>query len=167
MDTTPELRISPTRGAMTVGAATAALMLVVSLVGWQIAGWIVFVGGIFYGMRIYKRVLGGIIVYSKSLNVGCQTAFFASLIMAFVGYVSTTFEPSLITSMLDVAEQQMKTSGFPEGLVDAAVQQWRGILTPMVFGVMIIFMYSTVGCFASIILAFFVRNAKPGEFVEY
>jgi len=167
MDTTPELRISPTRGAMTVGAAIAALMLVVSVVGWQIVGWLVFVGGIFFGMRIYKRVHGGIIVYSGALNIGCQTAFFASLIMAFVGYVSTTFEPSLITSMLDVAELQMKASGFPERLVETAVQQWREILTPMVLGVMIIFMYSIVGCLASIILAFFVRNAKPGEFVKY
>jgi len=167
MVTTPELHISPTRGAMTVGAVTAVLMLVVSVVGWKIVGWLVFVCGIFYGMRIYKRVLGGTIDYFGVLNIGCQTAFFASFIMAFVGYVSTTFEPSLITSMLDVAEQQMKASGFPEGLVETAVQQWREILTPMVFGVMIIFMYSTVGCLASIILAFFVRNTKPGESVEY
>ena len=166
MDTSPELRVSPTRGAMTIGAATAALMLAFSVVGWPVMGWLVFVGGVFYGMYIYKKALGGTIGYSKALNVGAQTAFFTSLIMAFVGYMSTTLDPSSLAAMLDVAEQQLRTSGIHEVLVEMAMQQWREILSPVVFALIIIFMYSMAGTFISIVFAFFVRNAKPGKFAE-
>lgn len=167
MDSSKELTVSPTRGAMTIGAVTAVLMLVTSYFGWPIMGWLVFVGGIFSGMSTYKRALGGMIFYSGALNIGFQTAFFASLIMAFAGYVSVTVEPSLIASMIDAAELQMKASGFPEELVLMAVQQWREILTPTVYAIMIILMHSLAGGFTSIILALLVRNAKPGKFVEY
>ena len=167
MDTNSELRISPTRGAMTIGAFTAGVMLVVSIVNVPVLVWLVFVGGIYLGMRTYKKVLDGIIIYSRALNVGFQTAFFASLIMAFFAYVTITFKPSLINTMFEVAEQRLKTSGAPSELVDTAVQQWRGIFSPLMFAVVMIFMYSVIGGLVSIVCALFVKNAKPGKFVEY
>ena len=167
MDKPTELPISPTRTAMTIGAITAALMLVVSAVGLQFIGWLVFVGGIYYGMKRFKKELGGIIVYFSALNAGFQTAFFASIILAFVVYVTTTLEPSLIAEMLDSMEQQLKTSGVSSGLVEIAVKQWNEILSPLVFAVITIFGYSLTGGLASLVCAFFVRNAKPGEFVKY
>ena len=159
--------VSPTRTAMTVGAFTAALMLVVSTFGWQIVGWLIFLGGIYWGMRRFKNENDGIITWFMAWNAGLQTAFFASTILAFVAYMSTKFEPSLISDLLDVVEQQLKSSGIPEGLTESAMQQWREILTPVVFAVIIIFMYSAIGCFASIIYAFFVYTAKPGESVDF
>jgi len=166
MDTNSGLRLSPTRGAMTIGALTAGGMLVVSLFNIPVLAWLVFMGGIYFGMKTYKKVLGGIIIYYRALSVGFQTAFFASLIMAFFTYVATTFEPSLMDTLFDAAEQQMKTSGVPSALVDTAVQQWRKIFSPLMFAIFTIFMYSAVGGLASIVFAFFVKNVKSGEFVE-
>ena len=159
--------VSPTRTAMTVGAFTAVLMLVVSAVGWQVVGWIVFLGGIYWGMKRFKNERGGIITWFRALNAGFQTAFFASVILAFVGYMSTKLEPSLITEMLNTVEQQLKTAGIPEGLTELAMQQWREIFSPVVFALIIIFMYSAMGGIASIVYAFFVYTAKPGEFVDF
>jgi len=159
--------VSPTRTAMTVGAFTAALMLIVSAVGWQIVGWLVFLGGIYWGMKRFKTERGGIITWFRAMNAGFQTAFFASVIMAFVGYMTTKLDPSLITEMLNMVEMQLKTSGIPEGLIESAMRQWREILSPVVFAVIIIFMYSALGCIASAVYALFVYTAKPGEYVDF
>ena len=167
MDTTPVLLVSPTRIAMTVGAVTATLMLLASTIGWQIVGWLIFAGGIWSGMRLFRNEHGGILTYFKALNAGVQTSFFASLILAFIGYITTTFEPSLITAMLDTVEQQLNANSIPEGLAEMAMQQWRNILSPVVFAVIIIFMYTVMGCLASIVCALFIQNAKPKEFVDY
>ena len=74
-------------------------MLAVSSLGWQILGWLVFVGGIYYGMKRFRKEMYGSISYFKALNCGIQTAFFASVICAFFVYMSTTVEPSLIVQM--------------------------------------------------------------------
>ena len=168
METSAELPpVSSTRIAMSVGAVTAALMLVVSAFGWQVVNWIVFLAGIYWGMKRFKNELGGIIVYFRALSAGFQTAFFASLIMAFFSYVSATLEPSLIDATLATVEQQLKTYSVSSALVEESVQQWREMLSPMVIAAITIFSYSTIGGLLSIVFAFFVRNAKPGEFVEY
>jgi len=166
MYTPSEITVSPTKGAMSIGAATAGVMLIFSMFNAQILGWLVFVGGIYFGMRTYRKVLGGIINYSDALNIGFKTAFFASLILAFFAYVTTTMDASLIATFLDTAEEQLKTSGFQPVLVENAMQQWREGLTPMMFGGMIIFMYSAIGGLVSIVFALLVRNAKRDEFVS-
>jgi len=167
MDTNLKLRISPTRGAMTIGAFTAGVMLVVRIFNAPVLEWLIFVGGIYFGMRTYKNVLGGIIIFSRALNVGFQTAFFASLILAFFAYATTTFEPSLMNTMFEYAEQQLKASDFPPALVDTAVQRLREFFSPLTFAIVTIFAFSAIGGLVSIVCALFVKNAKPGEFVEY
>jgi len=148
---------------MTVGAAVAGIMLIVSALGLPLLGWLVFIGGIYYGMWIFRKTLGGVVSYIRALNVGFQTAFFASLILAFFAYLSTTMDSSLIPSILNAAEEQLKTSKIPSELVDNVVQQWREILSPVIFAGIMIFMYSATGGFVSIILAIFVRKNKNCE----
>jgi len=167
MESSRELRLSPMRGAMNIGAVTAGIMLLFSAFSLPILGWFVFLGGIYFGMRTYRKVLGGAIVYSEALNIGFQTAFFSSTILAFFVYVTATIEPSVIVALVDAAEVQLKTSGVPSGLVEAMVQQWHETLTPIILAIIAILMYTAVGGFAGILLAFFVRNAKPDEIVEY
>jgi len=166
MESSPELRVSPMRGAMTIGAATAGGMLVFNTF-MPILTWLVFFGGIYFGMRTYRKVLDGIIIYFNALNVGFQTAFFASLIMAFFIYMTATIDSSFIAALVDAAEEQWKTSGMSSELTEVVVQQLRATLTPVMLAIITIFMYTAVGGIAGIILAFFVRTAKRGEFVEY
>jgi len=147
--------VSPTRTAMTVGAVTGALMLAVLAMGLQILGWLVFVGGIYYGMIRFRRETGGCISYLKALYAGVQTAFFTSVILAFAGYVSTTLDASLIVAMLEMVEQRLLASGVPPRLADIAMQQWREIFSPAVFAVIIIFTYSTTGGFVGMLCALF------------
>ena len=148
--------VTPTRIAMNMGAVTAALMLVVLVFGLQILGWLVFVGGIYYGMSRFRKEAGGSISYIKALYAGIQTAFFTSVILAFAGYMTTTLDTSLIVAMLDAVEQQLLASEVPSGLVETAMQQWRGVFSPVIFAIMIVFAYSATGVFAGMICALFV-----------
>ena len=159
--------VSPAQTAMTVGAVTAALMLVAISIGWAIVGWLVFIAGIFWGMKRFKNECGSVITYFRAWNAGVQTAFFSSVILAFTVYVSAKLDPSLIVAMLEATEQQLLTMEIPSILVETAMQQWREILSPVVFAILIIFMYSITGCFISILCAFFVRNAKHSELVDF
>ena len=132
MDISEEPQVSPTQTAMTIGAITAVLMLLVSAIGWQILGWIAFTGGIYYGMKRFRKETGGYISYFKALLTGAQTAFFASFILAFVSYVAATMEPSLIDTSLSNMEQQLISFGITSELAEIAVKQWREILSPIV-----------------------------------
>ena len=161
MESSEVCPVTPTRTAMTIGAFTAALMLIVSTFGWQMVGWLIFLGGVYWGMKRFRNELGGMITWFRAMNAGLQTAFFASFIIAFVGYMTTKLEPSLINEMLDTVELQLKAYSLPEGLAESVMQQWRELLSPMVFALIIIFMYSAIGCIASIIYALFVYTAKP------
>ena len=153
--------VSSTRTAMTVGAVIAALMLTVFALGFQILGWLVFLGGIYYGMKRFRKEMGGSISYFKALNCGIQTAFFASVICAFFVYVSATMEPSLIDKTLDAVEQQLKTYDIPSALIESSTQQMRETLSPFVLGVFTIFMYCTAGCIAGVVCAFFAQKEQP------
>jgi len=157
--------ISPTKGAMSVGAVAAGLMILVGIFNVPILGWLIFFGGIYLGMRTYRKVLDGMIPYSKALSVGFQTAFFTSLILAFFAYMSTTLDTSLIPAMLEAAEARLKSVGLQPSFAEFIVQGWREMLSPMILGGIMIIMYSAVGGFISMILAIFVGNAN--EEVEY
>ena len=88
-------------------------------------------------------------------------AFFASIILAFVSYVSTTMEPSLIDTTLNAMEQQLKTTNVPSGLVEMVMQQWREILSPVILAVATIFMCSAIGCMIAVVCALFIQNDQP------
>jgi len=160
MDISAEPQVLPTRMAMTIGAITAALMLLVSATGLQILGWIAFTGGIYYGMKRFRKETGGYISYFKALLTGAQTAFFASIILAFVSYVSATMEPSLIETSLNSIEQQLAAFGIPSELAEIAVQQWREILTPVVVAAISIFTYTAIGCMVALVCALFVSKEQ-------
>jgi len=153
--------VSPTHTAMTAGAITAGLMFLVLVIGLQILGWIVFVGGIYYAMKHYRKEIGGGITYFKALNCGVQTAFFVSVICAFFIYLSATLEPSQIEKILDASEQLLITYNFPPALIEDLTQQMRTTLTPFVLGVFTIFMYSAAGCIAGVVCAFFTQKEQP------
>ncbi|MDR1155409.1 MAG: DUF4199 domain-containing protein [Bacteroidales bacterium] len=161
MGTSAEPSVSPTRTAMTTGAVIAALMLAVFATGLQIIGWLVFAGGIYYSMKRFRAETGGYISYFMALSTGIQTAFFASLILAFASYLTSTMEPALIDTALDAMEQQFKASSVPSGLAEMMMQQWRKILSPTVVGVITVFICSAMGCIVAIVCAFFIRNDQP------
>jgi hypothetical protein len=146
---------------MTAGAVVALLMLAVFAMGWQIMGWMIFAGGVYCGMKRFCREAGGSVGYFRALFAGVQTAFFASLILAFVGYVTARMEPSVIDATLDAMERQLKESGAPSGLADAVMQQWREILSPVVLAVITVVMCSAAGSVTAAACAFFVGNGRP------
>jgi len=162
-----EIPDSPTRIAMRGGVFTATLMLIFSALGWQLMSWLAFIFGIYMGMKAYKSVRGGIIIYSQALSAGFQTAFFTSFILAFFAYVSVTINPSGIDITLEAMEQQLKTYTLSPVIAESIVQQWREILSPVMVAAITIFAYSAAGGLVAVLLAFFVKNTKSGEFVEY
>ena len=158
MDTPVESVVSTTRTAMTIGAVTAAAMLVVTAVGLQIFGLLVFVGGIYSGMKKFRKEAGGFIGYFEAFIVGIQTAFFASVILAFFTYVSATVEPAEIAAMLNDMEQQLISLNYPSGLTETLMQQLRETLSPLILAVAAIFSYNVIGGIIAAICAIFIRN---------
>ena len=158
---------SPVRIAMNYGAVIAVLMLGVSFVGWQKISWIVFLFGIYKGMKRYRRELGGAIDYFRALLAGFQTAFFTSSILAFVAYVTATLDPSVIDTAIASMEQQLnETNTLLRQFVDASViQQARKMMSPVMFAALCLFRYCAIGGLASILFAFFVRRLLI--FVKY
>lgn len=161
MHTQDELPVAITPLAMTVGAFTAVLMLVFSAVGWQFMVWFIFMFGVWYGMRFWRKEKVGSISYFLALNIGAKTAFYTSLIMAFANYVAATLEPSLIIKTLDAVEQRLLTLEVPSLLTETAMQQWREILTPLMLGGITIFMYTVFGFFVALFCAFFIKKGQP------
>ena len=143
------------RIATNVGAVVAILMLCASFFGWQKIGWFIFVMGVYSGMKRYRREIGGCIGYFRALQAGFQTSFFASLILAFVVYVSATFNPAMIDAALEVFEQRIATSGLQSELI---MPQMRNNLTPTMFAASAIFAYCAIGGLVSIVAAFFVKK---------
>ena len=147
--------VSPMRIATNVGAVVAILMLCASLFGWQKIGWFIFVIGIYSGMKRYRKEIGGCIGYFRALQAGFQTSFFASLILAFVAYVSATFDPASLETALEMIEQRIITSGLQSELI---MPQMRENLTPTMFAASAVFAYCAIGGLVSIVGAFFVKK---------
>ena len=150
------------RIAMNVGAVIACFMLCASLFGWQRISWIIFVFGIFSGMKRYRKELGGCIGYFRALLAGFQTSFFASLILAFVTYVSVTYNPAVVNEAVEMFEQRIVSSGLQPELI---VPHVRKILTPTMFAASAVFSYCSIGVLVSTVLAFFVK--KQLAYVNY
>ena len=149
-----ETTVSPTRIAMNTGAITAALMLGASFVGWQRVGWVIFGVGIFYGMKLYRNEIGGAIGYGRALQAGVQTAFFMSLVLSFVVYMSAFFDPSVIGKTLEAMEERLIASEIPA----AAMEQMKETMTPIMLAAFSIVAYCILGGFISLVFAFFVKK---------
>ncbi len=159
MNKSSEPPVSLTRIAMTIGAITAGLMLILSAIpGLQILSWGAFVGGIYYSMIRFRKETGGFISYSKALAMGVQTAFFASLIMAFIYYMTAQTDPLTINAYLEAIEKMLQSYNLPSGTAESMMQQMREVVTPIFLAIVAILTYSMTGCLIALICALFVRN---------
>lgn len=151
---------------MTIGAITAALMMILPMlpVLAQLAvvlNLTVFVGGVYYGMKRFRSEVGGSIGYLKIAFAGIQTAFFASLILAFVNYVMTkAIDPSSIDLYQAAVEQRLKTSGLPSEVEASYTQMMSEMLTPGFISCVIIMMYTAMGTALALIAGVFMRDDK-------
>ena len=131
MDVSSDSSFSPTRMAGTVGAITAALMLLVSMIpGSGLLGQLIFAGGIYYGMKKIRKKSISAVSYAKISFAGIQVAFFASLIMAFVVYITVKFEPSVMDTYLAAAEQMLRSAEISSAEIDRGIQQMRELMSP-------------------------------------
>ncbi len=131
------------------------------LSGLQILSVLIFIGGIYYGMKHFRKEIGGYIDYFKAFVVGAQTAFFTSVILAFVFYMAAKIEPQVIEVYLNTSEKMFQSWNLPSGVVENSMQQMREMLTPGVIAMACIMTYSLVGVFISLICAIFIKNDQP------
>ncbi len=168
MNTPPDTPISSTRIAMTVGAVTAVLMLVIPMLPGlnrlaQLISLAVFAGGIYYGMKQFRIVTGGSISYMKAFVVGIQIAFYTSVVLAFITYMmAKIIDPSIIDTYLNAIEQTLQSMNMPSGIADTHMQQMRELISPGFLAFATIFSYCLVGVvIASICGLFFKNTGQP------
>ncbi|MDR1672044.1 MAG: DUF4199 domain-containing protein [Bacteroidales bacterium] len=151
--------VSSTRTAMTVGAVAGILTPVIPALPIlnqyaQIVSISVFVGGIYYGIRIF-RDKSGINVYGKLLAAGVKTAFFASVIIAFITYMTAKLNPSVTDVYLQAVSQQL-----PPDLNETYMDMFRKIISPVFLAASTIVSYTLAGSLAALLCAVVAKNTS-------
>lgn len=156
--------VSSVHTAMTAGAVAGAMMVAVSLMPFlnqwgQLIQWIVFTGGIYYGMKRFREKCGGYVGYAKAANAGMQVAFFISFILAFFIYLmAKVVDPSIITAYLDATGQMLQAMNIPSGIIETNMQQMREMLSPVTLAFATLMAYSLAGGIIAFFCGFFVQH---------
>ncbi len=172
MDTTSDSSVSPTRTAGTIGAITAFLMLIVPMLPGlnrmaQAVTWAVFIGGIYYGMKYFREKTGGQITYSKISKVGALVAFFASVIPAFVLYMTAKLNPAIMDEFIAAANRVLQSTNMSAAEVDLGMKQMNEMMSPVFLAFSVILSYSLLGAIAACILGLFMKNAGQPDKQPY
>ncbi|MDR1866449.1 MAG: DUF4199 domain-containing protein [Bacteroidales bacterium] len=163
MNKSSDIPVSSTRLAMNVGAVTAALMLLVSFVPvlnqFGLIGIFVFACGICYGIRMFRK-MSGVGSYGKLLATGIRTAFYASLILAFVMYVTVkAINPGIVDEYLKICEQVLQPSMPPE-MLSNYMEQCRKTFSPVFLAFGTLMLYTLTGTVAAAICAVWLRKSS-------
>lgn len=152
---------------MTVGAIVGLLVVVIPMLpvlnNWaQLISLGVFIGGIYYGMKRFRDGQDDYIGYGKLFITGMQIAFFASIILAFITYVTAkVIDPSLMDIYLETIEKTLQSSKMPPGIIDNNMQEMRNMISPVFLAFATIFSYTLVGIFIASICGLVLKN--PGH----
>ncbi|MDR3094135.1 MAG: DUF4199 domain-containing protein [Bacteroidales bacterium] len=156
--------VSSTQIAMSVGAVTGCLMLLSTILPLaQVLGICVFTGGIYYGVRLFRN-RSGEFNYGQLFWTGLQTAFFTSVIMAFVVYVmAKVIEPSILTAYMEAIEKMLQASELPATIAEQTMQQARELISPVFLAFAVVFTYTLIGAIAALICSLILNkpNLQP------
>jgi uncharacterized protein involved in cysteine biosynthesis len=157
MEMSSEMPVSSTRISMTAGAVIGLLMVLIQVN--LLINLLVFTGGIYYTVRLYRKKRAGDVVYSQLLTTGIQTAFFTSVILAFVIYlVAKVIDPSVMAVFVDMIEQTLRSSETPSEILSVSMEQIREQISPELLAVATIIQYTLIGSVIAAICGFILRN---------
>lgn len=157
--------------ALNYALITAAILIILDLVFYvldvpsqsniRIVTWLVYIGGIIWGQKIYRDVhSGGFATYGKTFSVGFTVGFFAALVVAIYTYIFIKFVDQIaITQAMDAAEQKMIQAG---NATDEQIEQGLKIAakftTPFMISIMAL-IFSTIGVTViSLITSIFIKK---------
>ncbi|MDR2848136.1 MAG: DUF4199 domain-containing protein [Bacteroidales bacterium] len=156
--------VSSTQIAMSVGAVTGCLMLISGVLPFaQIVGICVFTGGVYYGVRLFRN-RSEEFNYGQLFWTGLQTAFFTSIIMAFVVYLmAKVLDPSLLTTYMDAVEKMLQSSELPAEITARTIEQAREMISPVFLAFAVVCTYTMLGAIAALICSLILNkpNFQP------
>ncbi|GHT22467.1 hypothetical protein FACS189430_04280 [Bacteroidia bacterium] len=156
-----KVMVSSTQTAMSVGAATGCLMLLSSVLPLaQLLGICVFTGGVYYGVRLFRN-RSEAFSYGQLFWAGLQTAFFTSVIMAFVVFVTAkVINPAILTAYVEAIEKMLHASELPTALAAQTMEQARELISPVFLAFAVVCTYTLLGAIAALICSLILNRSN-------
>jgi hypothetical protein len=100
--------------------------------------------------------------YGQLFWTGLQTAFFTSIIMAFVVYVTAkVLNPSILTAYTEAIEKMLQASELPAEIAARTMEQARELISPVFLAFAVICTYTLLGAIAALICALILNKPNP------
>lgn len=166
-------RPSIIRPAMTYGLIIALVIIILAVLTWifslEGAGWMrwfnwaAYFGVLYFCLKNWRdHYNGGFIRYGKALSAGILFMFFASVIYAFYNVIYLTWiDPTAVSRMLDIMEDEYYRRGFTEEQVTAAMGFATKLRGPGMQFFSVIIGTTFLGVVLSLIVSIFIR--KEGD----
>jgi hypothetical protein len=85
--------------------------------------FLLLVGGLVYGMRMFREQNGGYMTYGQGLGVGTLAAGVAGLLSSLVSTFYVKFvDPGLLKRTMDTQREQMEERGMSDAQIDQAMK---------------------------------------------
>jgi hypothetical protein len=163
---------SVTMNGLTIGAVTAIVMIVYSLIMYifnlhlnQTLGIIAFVfllAGIIWGtIQFRNQCLNGFISYGKAFSAGFMVALFASLFMAVYMFVFYQFiAPDAVNDLMDMSRQRMVDSNpnLSDDDIDKAMEFTSFLMKPWTLAIAGLIQMLIVSAILSLITSIFLKK---------
>lgn len=160
--------------ALMYGLMTGAAVIVLSLVFYvldlpidsPIVKWspyLIFIGGMVYGAHIYKNEFGnGFMTYGKAFGVSYLVAIVAAFITAIYAFIFISYiDPSVITTSLELAEQNMLDQGtLTDAQIDSALEMTGRFMNPTMISIMGFVMNAIILAVIGLVSSIFVKKEE-------
>ena len=161
------------KNAINLGAVTGLILAILqltflflgieegSIIQWILYG--IIIASISWGTRMFRdHANNGYLSYGESLGFGVILSVGASLIYGFAFYIYMKFlDTSYVEVILGAMELSFYESEMPEDQIKTFMDLYRSFFGPGIFAVSMMFSYSMLGFFMSLVISFFVKNTKP------
>ena len=158
--------------ALQFGLLTGLAMIVYTLIlylagvdmhsSWNLFGYVLFVGGLFWGMTsIREKQLEGVMSYGKAFNTGFWITFFAAILLGIFAFFYLKYiNPSVLANKLTEVQNKILTSNpnISDADLQKALEMVKIFSTPVVSSITGFLSYLVSGTVFSLIIAIFAKR---------
>lgn len=124
---------------------------------------IILMGGLYYGMKEYKELGGGLMTFGQGLSIGLLESMITGLMVGLFFMVYTSLDAEWLRGELAFQQQVLeKNAAFfnmDDEALEASQQQLEMMLRPSIFFLNYVFTYLLVGFLFSLVIAAIQRRS--------
>lgn len=172
MDTTPDKQPTASSVAIKYGFIGGLILVVytfilmvsgLSLNKWlSNLGFLILIGAIIIAYKEYKQENLGYMSYGQGLGIGTLIAAIFGLMAGVFMWVYTTFvDPNYMASIMEQQRTELENRGLSDDQIDSAIAMGEKFQGPLFTIGASILLYVIFGFILSLIIAAFMKNARP------